>query len=115
VEQGGFSGISLYQSESEEDERPRIASQLPIDLKSYKFLGAEPKGEEIADGVIFSGPVQFDEKESENYILIPVEKDNSIVRVYVERAGTTLTLEEVDGNHGKNTGVPSNQAIHKQL
>ena len=37
LERGGLQGLQIYQSQSEEQERPRAASRLPLDLRTYKF------------------------------------------------------------------------------
>ena len=42
LENGGMIGVQLYQSESEEQERPRAADMLPLDLGNYKFIGSSP-------------------------------------------------------------------------
>ena len=61
-------GLQIYQSESEEQEQPRAANRLPLDLNSYKFMGV-PKGtSHQSENVLFSGAVQLDEQESQNHI-----------------------------------------------
>jgi len=40
LERGGLSGLQIYQSQSEEQERPRAASRLPLDLRTYKFTAS---------------------------------------------------------------------------
>ena len=74
---------------------------MPLDLKTYKFLGGEPKGDNLAEELIFSGPIQFDELEEKNVILFSVNKNDTIIRFYVERFSTILTLELLNGTQPK--------------
>ena len=68
LDQPGFQGQNLYQSQAEEQERPRTANKLPLNLNTYKFMGGESQeGAGAAGGyLLFSGPVQLDELESQN-------------------------------------------------
>jgi hypothetical protein len=59
---GGIGSINLYQSQAEEQERPRKATHLPIDLNTYKYMGGEhafPTQTGHAEYLLFSGPIQF--------------------------------------------------------
>ncbi len=74
---------------------------MPLNLKTYKFLGGEVKGDNLAEELIFSGPIQFDELEEKNVILFKINKNYTIVRFYVERFSTMLTLELLNGTQSK--------------
>jgi len=71
LERGGLSGLQIYQSQSEEQERPRAASRLPIDLRTYKY-SAKISGAQ-SESVLFSGPIQMDEQDGNNYISFDIE------------------------------------------
>lgn len=115
-ERGGLLGLQIYQSQSEEQERPRAASRLPLDLRTYKFtaVSAEQKDSQQRESVLFSGPVQLDESDSENYISFAVE-GLSLIRVYAERAGLVLQLEELDGAHSKTVPGSVGPALLKKV
>jgi hypothetical protein len=59
--QGSPAGISMYQSQAEEQERPRTATKLPINLHTYKYMGGEygtaKETGSAAGYLLFSGPV----------------------------------------------------------
>jgi len=99
-ERGGLQGLQMYQSQSEEQERPRAASRLPIDLRTYKYAATstDSRSSQPNEPVLFSGPVQLDEQDSENCIYFAVES-LSLIRVYAERAGLVLGVEKLDGGH----------------
>jgi hypothetical protein len=67
---GGFGSQDLFQSQSEEQERPRMAERLPMDLESYKFAGGHywTHGDSSNYHTLFSGPVQISEIDTENII-----------------------------------------------
>ena len=58
----------MFQSLAEEQERPRLATKLPINLGTYKYMGGEyatvKEAGAAAGYILFSGPVQLDEAES---------------------------------------------------
>jgi hypothetical protein len=81
-------------------EQPRAANRLPLDLNSYKFMGAPKGSSHEMENVLFSGPVQLDEAESQNHITFSVES-TSMIRIYIEKAGLVLKLEQLDGDHNK--------------
>lgn len=68
LDRPSISGQNVYQSQSEDQVRPRIASRLPLDLNTYKFMGGEANytGEALDHPhyLLFSGPVQLDDLES---------------------------------------------------
>ena len=88
-----------------------MADRLPLDLGTYKFLGGEPNHDAgHATNLLFSGPIQFNEREEDNFISFNVETDRTFVRFYLERATVTLTLEQLAGNgntHPKQQGTGS--------
>jgi hypothetical protein len=61
LEKVGHAGQNLYQSQAEEQERPRAANRLPLNLNTYKFMGGESNAAANALYLLFSGPVQLDE------------------------------------------------------
>lgn len=52
-------------------------------------------GDTEALNLLFSGPIQFDEREENNYISFSVFEDRTFVRFYIETTTMTLTLERV--------------------
>lgn len=98
LERGGLQGLQIYQSQSEEQERPRAATRLPIDLRTYKYA-AQTSGSQ-SESVLFSAPIQMNEQDGANYISFAVE-GTSLIRVYAERAGLVLQVELIDGDHSK--------------
>lgn len=88
IERPGIAGQNLYQSQAEEQERPRVASKLPLNLNTYKFMGGEDEtgnGHGVNGGyLLFSGPIQLDARESQNRITFDVSKNDTAVRVYAE-------------------------------
>ena len=103
---GSIRGSQLFQSESEMNERPRDAIGLPINLNTYKFIGAELKEGQHVAHVAFSGAIRLNERESENYIVFETKHPKSFVRFYVEKADVALTLEKLENNeHGHPSSV----------
>jgi len=51
--------------------------------------------------LLFSGPVQLDERESQNRIAFTVWKAGTVVRLYVEHAGLQLTLSDTSSEHAQ--------------
>lgn len=94
-----FGTMHLFQSASEQNDRPRASDRLPLDLGTYKFLGGEPVGMNAggnhALSMLFSGPIQFDERAENNVITFNVFEDRTFVRFYVETPTMTLTLERL--------------------
>lgn len=116
LEKGGMTGIQLFQSESEEQERPRAATKLPLDLNNYKFIGPQAKQSAVSsngDYFVFSGPVQLDERDTDNFIIFSVNNNNTLVRIYAERAGIILGLEEMTNGHNKRIGSFSSALFAK--
>ena len=106
---GGIVGTQLYQSMAELDEHPREAQRLPINLNTYKYIGAELKEGNHASKIIFSGPIKLDEREQQNYVVFEVTKPGSFIRVYIEMPGAAMTLEQLDnGGHPKTVQTSSN-------
>ena len=69
---------------------------MPLDLNSYKFIDGEYSANgnvQGRTGIVFSGPVQMDERESENFVSFDVRTDHTLIRFYVEYDGVVLTLE----------------------
>lgn len=97
--------MNVYQSQSEEFDKPRLANRLPIDLGSYKFMGGEREHRgfqgQHAGYVLFSGPVQFSPHENQNHINFKIAKNNTIVRVYAEHSEMALHLSETSTDHPK--------------
>ena len=44
-------------------------------------------------GIVFSGPIQMHERETENYVSFDINSDHTLVRFYVEFDGVVMTLE----------------------
>jgi len=102
LDRGGVTGQNLYQSQAEEQERPRTANKLPLNLSTYKFMGGERESLAGAGGyLLFSGPVQLDELESQNNIAFTVDKNDTLIRLYVENAGIALSLHDTSSEHAK--------------
>lgn len=78
-----------------------------MNLNTYKFIGAELKEGSHVAHIAFSGPIQLNERESENYVVFEVKHDKSFVRFYVEKQGVALTLEKLQGS---DNGHPSSVA-----
>lgn len=119
LDRPSLSGQNVYQSQSEDQDRPRIASRLPLDLNTYKFMGGEQDftGEALDHPhyLHFSGPVQLDDLESNNRISFTVEKNGTTVKIYVEHAGLALALTEVSTGHSKLLGGGSGHSLVKDL
>ena len=107
-----FSGLNLYQSQQEEEERPRLSTKLPIDLNSFKFKGGPNKKE---DHLLFSGPVQLDKIENQNIIHFSVEQDNTEIHFYGEHSGLAMTLYNSTSDHAKALGAASGGSLTKKL
>lgn len=86
--------VSLYQSEHEEQEEPRTAIRLPLDLSTLKFTGSPTpsSGSSHATPLIFSGPVKLDALESQNVITFTVAENGTLVRFYGEHEGLSVEL-----------------------
>ena len=116
---GGVGGLNMYQSQSEEQENPRLASQLPLDLGTYKFLGGEASqpGRSASEGayVLFSGPVQLSEHESQNRISFKVEANRTLVRFYAEHAEIALTLKDANSEHPKTLAAGTGSGLSHML
>jgi len=95
----GFGGQNMFQSQAEEQERPRSSNQLPLNLNTYKFMGGEsdfgqgPSGDK-AGYLLFTGPIQLNNKEDKNTISFEVEKNDTLVRFHAEETGIHLVLKE---------------------
>ena len=98
LRKSGFGSLDLFQSQSEEQERPRQAHRLPMDLESYKFAGGHywSHGDSSNYHTLFSGPVQVSEIDTENLISFQVKKNNTQVRAYAEQAGVRMVLLRSD-------------------
>jgi hypothetical protein len=63
--------------------------------------GESHDGHSAAGGyLLFSGPVQLDELESQNQIAFSVANGPTLVRLYAENAGLILTLHKTSTDHG---------------
>jgi len=97
--------LRLYQSQAEEQERPRIAAHLPLDLGTHKFMGGETRlvdnKQEKVTSLLFSGPLQLDALESQNIITFEVEKADTRVRLYAEHEGISLKLNKMSSGHAQ--------------
>lgn len=93
-----MAGDMVYQSETELNEKPREVDKLPLDLRMSKFLGGEPKYTEQTRGrhawnMLYSAPIQLDERDQENFVLFEVRDDHTFFRIYVEHPAIVLILE----------------------
>lgn len=117
LDRPGIQGQHLYQSQAEQQERPRTANKLPLNLNTYKFMGGESQRETGAAGgyLLFSGPVQLDELESQNQIAFSITKNPTLVRMYAENAGIVLTLLETNNDHAKKIAGGSSSHLLKSV
>lgn len=117
--EAGARSLTLFQSEAEEQEQPRTASKLPLNLGSYKFTGGESHtggGTSLTSGyLLFSGPVQLDELESQNRITFSVEQDGTLVRLYVEHEGLALSLKDSSSEHSKVISAGTGASLMRTL
>jgi hypothetical protein len=115
----GASSLNLFQSQAEEQEQPRTASKLPLNLGSYKFTGGESRSGAGTAGhsgyLLFSGPVQLDELESQNRITFEVESNGTLVRLYAEHEGLALTLRDGGSEHSKVLSAGTGASLMKKL
>ena len=63
-----------------------------------KYLGGEPKYSEQTKGkhawsMLYSAPVQLDERDSENFVLFEVRDERTLFRIYVEHPQIVIVLE----------------------
>lgn len=65
--------------------------------------------------LLFSGPVQLDERESQNRIAFTVWKAGTVVRLYVEHAGLQLTLSDTSSEHAQVISSGSGAALLRTL
>jgi hypothetical protein len=90
---------------------------LPLDLNTYKFLGAQTKksnyGVTQVENIAYSGPIKLDERESENFIAFEVKHPGSLVRFYLEMEGVHLTLEQLDSQPPKTLATGANGIARK--
>jgi hypothetical protein len=73
-----------------------------MDLSSYKYLGGEhafPTQTGHAGYILFSGPVQLSEMETQNTITFPIAQNDTLVRFYAEHAELSFTLRDVSSKH----------------
>lgn len=81
-------------------------------MSTYKFLGGEPKrgaaGETHTLNLLYSAPIQLDEREENNFITFNVFANRTFVRFYVESPTMALSLEQLqtaDESHPKQIGT----------
>jgi hypothetical protein len=78
--------------------------------------GESHDGQSAAGGyLLFSGPVQLDELESQNQIAFSVAKGPTLVRMYAENAGLVLTLHKTSSDHAKKIGGGASAHLLKSL
>jgi hypothetical protein len=65
--------------------------------------------------LLFSGPVQLDELESQNRIAFSVAKNETVLRLYVEHAGLIMTLSDTSTDHAKVITGGSGSALLRTL
>jgi hypothetical protein len=99
--------MSLYQSEHEEQEEPRTAIRLPLDLSTLKFTGSPTSSSSSAreTPLIFSGPVKLDVLESQNVITFTVAENGTLVRFSGEHEGLSVELRRNGASESYGTGV----------
>jgi len=80
-------------------------------------MGGESKdGPGAAGGyLLFSGPVQLDELESQNQIAFTITEAPSLVRMYAENAGIVLTLHDTSSGHTKKIAGGSSSHLLKSV
>lgn len=71
-----------------------------MDLGTYKFLGGSAafnvgQADKETLSMLYSGPIQLDEREENNYISFNVYENRTFTRFYVETSTMTLTLEQL--------------------
>ena len=49
--------------------------------------------------MLYSAPIQLDERDQENFVLFEVRDDHTFYRIYVEHPAIVLILEQLDGEH----------------
>jgi hypothetical protein len=69
-----------------------------------KFLGGEPKYTEKTKGkhawlMLYSAPVQLDERDEDNFVMFEVRDEHTLFRIYVEHPSIVLILEQIDNDH----------------
>jgi hypothetical protein len=78
--------------------------------------GESQEGAGAAGGyLLFSGPVQLDENESQNQIAFSITKAPTLVRMYAENAGIVLTLHDTSSDHAKRIAGGSASHLFKSL
>jgi hypothetical protein len=49
--------------------------------------------------MLYSAPVQLEEKDQDNFVLFEVRDERTLFRIYVEHPAIVLILEKIDGDH----------------
>lgn len=89
------SSLTIWQSQEEEQESPREATRLPLNLNTFKFIKGEPtQGRETP--LQFTGPVILDALESQNVIYFTVDEADTLFRIYAEHEGIVVALMKGD-------------------
>ena len=98
---------------------PRSATKLPLHLNTYKFLGGEPRSDfntvNSPSSILFSGPVQLDELESQNIIKVNIDKDSTYLRMYGEHEGLMMTLFESTSSQSKQMAVSIEGSLFRMV
>jgi hypothetical protein len=88
-------------------------------LSTYKYTGGEhafPTSEGHANYILFSGPVQLNDLDTQNTITFSITKNDTVVRLYAEHAEITFTLKDVTSAHAKAiSGGISGSSVAKKL
>jgi len=90
-----------------------------MNLGTYKYTGGEYQSIKEAGAaagyLLFSGPVQMDELESQNRINFKVDHNNTVLRVYAEHTGVVFSITDTSFDHPKTIGAGSGSGLYKKL